>query len=216
MSSLDHQLKAESRIYAQYRDKPKFVQWMGIVGNLGNEIEQAYCDIAQSYDIDSAGTDELDVIGRIVDINRSHESNLAIPQFECNDTDVECGEPAVECTPGSLSASQQVSDEIYRLLIKAKIAKNNNDATMDGISNALNEIFPDTITTVNDPEDMSFTVSFSRLLNPVELLVITNFDLTPKPQGVLFAGFFQTPSLVLCGESWAQCGEPNAQCTFVF
>jgi len=183
MICLDHKQKALSRVYAEYRDKPKAFEWFGIVGDLANEIESAFCDIANSYNIDEAGTDELDVLGRIVVINRSYEALLSVDQFECNDTDVECGEPDVECTPKSLSQNQQVSNEIYRLLIKGKIAKNNNDATIDGIINALSFIVETDGISIVDNEDMSFDIIFDSLTD-IEKLVILSFDIIPKPQGV--------------------------------
>ena len=217
MSIIDHKEQAQSRVYAQYRTKPKTMDWIAINGDLGNEIETAYQGIITSYDIDNANTDELDIIGRIVVIGREFESRLAISQFECGDTDIECGEVSVECTPKNLSDSQIVSDSFYRLLIKAKIAKNNNDATLDGIINAIREILGSTSTiTIQDNEDMSFTVTVGTPLSDIERIALTTFNIVPKPQGVELAGFIELPSIVSCGESWAECGDSRAECTFIF
>jgi len=217
MSIIDHKEQAQSRVYAQYRTKSKIMDWIAINGDLGNEVETAYQGIITSYDIDNANTDELDILGRIVVIGREYESKLAILQFECGDTDIECGEVSVECTPKNLSDNQVVSDSFYKLLIKAKIAKNNNDATLDGIINAIREILGTSSSiTIQDNEDMSFTVTVGAPLSDIERIALMTFNIVPKPQGVKLAGFIELLSIVSCGESWAECGDSRAECTFTF
>lgn len=218
MNVIDHKEQAQSRVYAQYRNKPKAMDWIAINGELGNEIETAYQGIVTSYDIDNANTDELDILGRIVVIGREYESQLLVPQFGCNDTNVECGEISVECTPQNLTEDQVVSDSFYKLLIKAKIAKNNNDATLDGIISAIGELLgtPLSLITIQDNEDMSFSVTIGRPLSSIERIALTVFDIIPKPQGVELSGFIELPNIVSCGESWAECGDDRAECTFIF
>jgi len=63
-----------NRVYAQYRDKPKAVAWYGIIPSLSSEIEDVYESVRKSYDIDANSGQALDVIGRIVVIDRGFES----------------------------------------------------------------------------------------------------------------------------------------------
>lgn len=207
---------APNRIYNQYRGKTKAVAWYEITRTIGDELCSAFTDIRESYDINNANKAELDVIGRIVDIARTHETIEVLSQFECGDTGVECGEPDVECASGFIASGSELSDAFYRKLIFSKIAKNNSDATLDGIVRLLNIIVPDAMPHVIDNEDMSFTVEFGRLLNEIEIILLTKFDILPRPQGVIFDGYIEIPSLPVCGESWVQCGESQAQCTFTF
>lgn len=179
MSTIDHKQQAQSRVYAQYRNKPKLFEWTGINGELGNQLEAAFCDIAQSYDIDNALTDELDIIGRIVVIGRSFEGTVEI--FPDMFGGVQFGN--AQFKTGSNQGTQELNDDIYRLLIKAKISKNNNDATLDGIINALSFIVATNGIKIDDHEDMSFDILFDSL-TPTEKIVLTNFDIIPKPQGV--------------------------------
>jgi len=184
MSIIDHKEQAQSRVYAQYRDKPKAFELIGINGELGNEIETAYQDIVLSYDIDNANTDELDVLGRIVVISRSFESLIPVESFLFGAAQF----GAAQFRVGQGTTDQELNNDIYRLLIKAKIAKNTNDATLDCIINAIDFIIETTNIQIDDPEDMSFSFIFDTL-TALEKLVITTFDIIPKPQGVRYTGF---------------------------
>lgn len=184
MNVIDHKAQAQGRVYAQYRNKPKLMDWIAINGDLGNEIEGAYQGIVTSYDIDTANTNELDIIGRIVVINRSFESDIIIDAFLFGAAQF----GAAQFRPGSGTAVQNLNDDAYRILLKAKIAKNTNDATLDGIINALDFIVETTGIEIDDPEDMSFSIVFDALTD-LERLIITAFDIIPKPQGVKFAGY---------------------------
>lgn len=184
MSLIDHKEQAQSRVYAQYRDKPKTMDWIAINGDLGNQIEAVYQEIANSYDIDTANTNGLDVLGRIVGINRSFESKIIIDAFLFGAAQF----GAAQFRPGSGIAIQELNNNAYRLLLKAKISKNTNDATLDGIINALDFIVETTGIKIDDPEDMSFSIIFDTL-TALEKLIITTFDIIPKPQGVKFTGY---------------------------
>lgn len=184
MSEIDHKEQAQSRVYAQYRDKPKAMDWIAINGDLGNELEIAYQDIVASYDIDTANTNELDVLGRIVVIGRSFEAKVITDAFLFGAAQF----GAAQFRPGSGVSIQNLNNDVYRLLIKAKISKNTNDATLDGIINALDFIVETAGIKIDDPEDMSFSLIFDTLTK-LEKLVITTFDIIPKPQGVRYSGF---------------------------
>jgi len=194
MNVIDHKEQAQSRVYAQYRDKPKAFEWIGINGELGNEIETVYQDIAASYDIDSANTDELDILGRIVVIGRSFESTDFSQAFLFGAAQF----GAAQFRPGSGSTDQDLNNNIYRLLIKAKIAKNTNDATLDGIINALDFIIETQDIKIIDPEDMSFSLVFDELTD-LERIVLTSFNIIPKPQGVRFTGYTELAAVTQFG-----------------
>ena len=203
MSDFDHAAQAQSRIYNQYHDKQKTVEWMRIHGTLCNELEGNYCDVAESYDIDSATTYELDVLGRIVVIGREFEAQVPFnpDQFGGSPSGIEVqfgGDFQFEPTAGK--SGDALNNEIYRLLIRAKIAKNNSDATIDSIILALGEIVKSSTAKLVDHEDMSFTVEFTGPLTEVEKLVLTEFDIAPRPQGVKLRGFVDDSTIDTFGQ----------------
>ena len=82
---------------------------------------------------------------------------------------------------------------------KAKIEKNNNDATLDGIVSAISFITDVTSVRVIDHEDMTFSVSFGSQLNDAERLVFNLFDILPRPQGVKFLGYTEETAITQFG-----------------
>ena len=203
-----------TRIYAQYRDKPKAVAWYNIVPSLGGQIADAYEQVRTSYNIDTANSDELDTIGHIVVIDRSYESSVTFDPdtFFGGDTlatQFGGSDSQFETVGGTIT--DEISDEIYRVLIKAKIAKNNSDATLDGIVKALEYITGVSPINVIDNEDMTFSVSFGAELNDTQRFVFNTFDILPRPQGVRFLGYTEETSITQFG---GQFGFGDTRATF--
>lgn len=184
MSVIDHKAQAQSRAYSQYQAKTKLMAWVGINGEVGNEIEAVYQHILDSYDIDTAGTNELDVIGRIVGVARTFDSQDYTDAFEFGATQFN----RAQFRAGSGINIQPLNNAIYRLLIKSKISKNSNDATIDGMIVALSFLLETDGIVVVDNEDMTFSFIFD-VLTRLERIVITSFDIIAKPQGVNYLGF---------------------------
>lgn len=199
-----------NRIYAQYGDKPKAVNWFNIVPTISGDLFNTATGVRSSYDIDTATSHELDVLGIIVGATRSFESQV---EFETNDfgeVGVQFGGGDIQFQTMGQSITQEVSDEIFKTLIKAKISKNNNDGTIDGMLDALMFIIPDNIAVINDNDDMSFTVSFLEELSSIQVFILDTFDILPRPQGVEFKGYIDESRLTQFGgnHSW---GDDRAQ-----
>lgn len=69
-------LNLPNRIYAQYADKPKFVEWMNITRKIGLELKEGAEQVRKCFDIETAKGDALEVIGRIVVIDRIKDKRL--------------------------------------------------------------------------------------------------------------------------------------------
>jgi hypothetical protein len=113
-----------------------------------------------AFDLDNAVGNQLDVIGQYVGIKRllTFQSKFEPPLL---------------------------TDEYYRILIRAKIFLNHWDGTMEGIYNIWNNIFPDYQLQVEDNQDMSMKVVVSRVRTVFEEELIQHGYITPKPMGVL-------------------------------
>jgi hypothetical protein len=107
-------------------------------------------------------------------------------------------------------------DDIFRALLKSKIAKNNSDATIDSIIASMSFIIDGNTITVSDFEDMSFDVQFIEPLTAQQIDLLLNFDLVPKPQGVRFRGFAVIPNITLWGNDDAYFGGGSSQFGFYF
>jgi RNA-binding protein YhbY len=193
---------SNTRIYAQYADKPKAVEWFNITPSITTELFNVFESVRGSYDIDNANSAELDVIGRVVVIDRSFESKVffTVDTAFGEDTNAaQFGGVDSQFESTGATISNAVSDSIFRVLIKAKIAKNNSDATLDGIAKALTYITSSSPIQVIDNEDMTFSVSFGTVLTDIEKFVFNTFDIMPRPQGVKFLGYVEEPAVTMFG-----------------
>mgnify|MGYP000521868159 CR=1 FL=1 len=208
---------APNRIYGQYRGdvRPKLKRWYDITRVLGCELSSVAEEIRYSYDIDNATSFELNVLGRIVGISRSFESSVNLNPSAFGKTTSQFGGQITQFGASTLVNSQELSNEIYRILIRAKIAKNTSEATLDGIISALNYIVPSPNTIIIDNEDMTFSVSFDTTLTEVQRFVLNTFDIIPRPQGVEFLGYVEEPGITEFGGSFGW-GDPRAQFSFTF
>ncbi|WP_432783738.1 DUF2612 domain-containing protein [Pseudomonas corrugata] len=201
------------RIYAQYNNKPKAVAWYEIARKLGGSIEAAAEAVRKSYDIDNAVGEQLSVIGRIVVAPRSFIG--AIPMmpglFALTDGD-EFGDEGAMFSDLTIDQDGQLSDELYRLVIKAKIIKNNGDATIENILDGMNFLLPNAdVLRVTDGEDMSFSIEFYGQITNLERFALLNAGLVPKPQAVRFNGFLEGIGMVEFGDVDAEFGDEDAE-----
>ena len=201
------------RIYAQYRDKPKAVAWYAIARSLGGSIEAAAEAVRKSYDIDNVLGEQLNVIGRIVVAPRSFVGSFPMNPglFDLTDGD-EFGDDEAMFSALTIDQDGQLSDDLYRLVIKAKIVKNNGDATIENILDGMNFLLPNAeVLRVTDGEDMSFSIEFYGQITNLERFALLNAGLVPKPQAVKFNGFLEGFDMVEFGDIDAEFGDEDAE-----
>lgn len=201
------------RIYAQYRNKPKAVAWYEIARKLGGSLESAAEAVRKSYDIDNAVEEQLNVIGRIVVVPRSFVGSIQMNPglFDLTDGS-EFGDDDAMFSSLTIDQDGQLSDELYRLVIKAKIIKNNGDATIENILDGMNFLLPNAeVLRVADGEDMSFSIEFYGQITNLERFALLNAGLVPKPQAVRFNGFLEGIDMIEFGDVDAEFGDENAE-----
>lgn len=201
------------RVYAQYRDKPKAVAWYAIARKLGGSIEAAAEAVRKSYDIDTAEGEQLNTIGRIVVAPRSFVGVMPMNPglFDLTDGD-EFGSDDAMFSALTIDQDGQLSDELYRLVIKAKIVKNNGDATIENILDGMNFLLPQAeVLRITDGEDMSFSIEFYGQITSLERFALLNAGLVPKPQAVRFNGFLEGFKMVEFGDMDAEFGDEGAE-----
>lgn len=190
---LDYRGTYFDRVYAQYRTKPKSVQWYEITKNMAGLLVDTAWSIRTSYDIDNVGGERLDVIGRIVVASRNF---TALPElfpgiFDLTDGS-EFGDEDTMFSELTVASDAVMSDDLYRLVIKSKIAKNNGDATIESILDAAALLLPkaDNLRLI-DNDDCEFGIEYSGAMTNLEKWALTNGDLLPRPQGITFTGFVE-------------------------
>lgn len=199
------------RIYSQYRDKPKFVDWLSIARRMGGSINDAALAVRESYDIDKAQGVQLDTIGRIVVFPRDFIGQLTMQTAEFDLSDgAECGDSDAIFSESSVSNDATMSDDLYRLAIKAKIMKNNGDATVESIIQTVVFLVNPDFLRVNDVENMSFAIEFAGNITQIQRWALFNADLIQIPQGVLFLGFQELSEIIEFDNSDYEFGDDEA------
>ena len=186
---------AVSRIVAQYRNKSALEQWISINPDIGEaEIIAAASIIEDMYNIDTAEGEQLDIIARVVGINkRPLVAQASFGFFGYDDTP---GATAYDVAPYAAPDTnilEPVSDSIFRTLIKAKNSQNYSTVTIDKIIEVAEIITGYTGLMLRNYENMTFDITTPIALDAVTQYLVDEFDIIPRPQGVDFLGIFEVP-----------------------
>lgn len=190
-------LKLHERIYAQYADKPKTVAWLNTTREIGEELAKVANQVRRCFDIDSATGETLEIIGRIVVIDRIRKEQLMNSGIFSDPDGTEFNEKEKQFAEWSVFKDEKLSDELLRLAIRAKIIKNTANPTADELLDAFRFLFPSgNVFRLINHHDMSFTVEYIGLLSSVEQWVIDLEDFIPTPQGVRLRGFVRSYGII--------------------
>lgn len=133
----------------------------------------------------------LDCWGRIVGVTRTLQIPASVTnQFfgfqEANDPSHFTGFGQAPFFSGQqLTSSITLSDADFRTLILAKAASNICDGSIPAINAVLLSLFPNRgACYVTDPGGMQMTYTFDFVLTPVELAIVEQSGVLPKPVGV--------------------------------
>lgn len=202
------------RIYAQYRGKPKTEAWLNITPTMIAPLVDTAAIVRNMYDIDAMSGAQLEVIGRVVVISRTLPFSTLMVVSELDLTDGgECGDMGAMCSATSIDDDTAMSDELYRIVIRAKIIKNNSDATIESILSGINFLLPNAqVMRLVDGENMTFSIEFYGNITELERWALVNARLVPKPQGVRFSGFLEGAGYVESGDTDMECGDTSAEC----
>lgn len=152
----DHYL---NRITSEHKVRPKFMAWLAVLLNVLEDSAELYRSFAAEFDLETAQGKQLDIIGQIVGLGRllDFEPTEALPLL---------------------------SDEYYRMILKAKISLNQWKGTIQGIREIWNDTYSDYRLDVIDHQDMTMTLRVFNIDNTFESEIIARGYLAPKPEAV--------------------------------
>jgi hypothetical protein len=131
-------------------------------------IDLARCleSFDKAFDLETAVGVQLDILGQFIGLNR-------LLTFQPD---------------GGLSPI--LDDTMYRILLKAKISRNNWNGTSTGMYELWSNLFPEFFLLVRDNQDMSMTV-YTDMSTPFMLAQLIQHEyVVPKPMGVKFTYIF--------------------------
>lgn len=212
----------EDLITTQFQDKDVFNRYLRLMKIGVQETLSVARDLIQKRDIDSATGAQLDIIGNIVGQPRVLINTDLYPFFGFQ------GALAAESFGtyynsqlggywysygGKIGGDVSLNDEQYRLIIKAKIIKNNSKGTNEDYIRFGNFVFNTQISFEND-QSGKCTVLVGRRMSLFEKAIMAyvfegvdyNFTYHPKPLGigVGYAEFDSTGTLGFLGTPGAK------------
>jgi len=140
------------------------------------------------WNVDTATGYGLDVWGRIVGVSRVLFVPIVDGEFFGFDEATDAfpfGQAPFFNTGGALTENFTLSDEAYRVLIFAKALANISDGSIPSINQILINLFSRYGNCfVVDNLDMTLTYTFGAALDPVDLAIVTQSGVLPRPAGV--------------------------------
>jgi len=148
-------------VTSEHAGKPNFIALLSAALQAPDDIETCAGTMnTQAFDLDNAVGAQLDVLGEIVGVSRTLD-------FQPSD-----------------GSSPVLDDNTYRLILRAKIAKNQWDGTIPAIYSLWQGLFPTNPQLgIQDNQDMTITARIS-LFTPLQKDLVSNGYLLPRPEGV--------------------------------
>lgn len=213
---------AEDLITTQFQDKDVFNRYLRLLKTSTQELLGVFRDLMQKRDIDSATGAQLDIIGEIVGQPRvlintdlypffGYQGALAANSFGTYYNNQLGG--YWYSYGGKIGGDVMLNDEQYRLIIKAKIIKNNARGTNEDYITFGTFVF-NTKIDFRDDHSGNSTVLVGRRLSMFERSIMAyvfeganyNFTYHPKPLGIglEYAEFDSTGTLGFVGTPGAK------------
>ena len=176
----------DQTIISQYSNAPTLNQ---LITNMNGYIDpsvnfDAFYNLI--WNIDTAQGYGLDVWGRILGVGRVLQVSVGV-DFGFNEaTDAEGFTIASFYDGTSVTSNYSLGDPAYLVLLLAKALANISDGSIPSINQIMLNLFPGRGDCyVTDGANMTMTYHFTFALTTVELAIVSQSGVLPKPTGVL-------------------------------
>lgn len=175
-------------VTSEYRQKPNFIAMISqilavtvYIQNLLIEIQGPLYDISQS----PVG-DQLDTIGAWVGVSRQVSVPIDDVYFSWDGSDSVGWEYGVWSSGDSPANLVLLPDDVYLTLIKARIAANSWDGTVENAYIVWSIAFPNITLLIEDNQNMTMTyILAGAIIDSLTLALLTGGYLPLRPEGVL-------------------------------
>lgn len=178
-------------ITSEYRDQPNYISMVSFGVSIYVYVQQLLASMIPLFDVDVAVGQQLDVIGQWAGVSRNVNIPISGVYFSWNSTASLGWNFGIWQSSTDASSVTVLPDDVYRTLIKAKIAANHWDGTTDGAYAIWDALFPNLTILIQDNQDMSYALGFvGESVDSLTLALITGGYIPLRPEGVLVSGYF--------------------------
>lgn len=149
----------ENMVPSWNAEKPRYMAYLRLILGMVDDMRSCLDSFLESFDLDLAVGAQLDILGSLVGVSR-------ILPF------------------APLSASRELGDDDYRLLIRARIAQNTWDGTNESAARLFYNVFPSFGIVMEDGQDSSINVIIRGSFTDLQIEMINAGLLIPHPAGV--------------------------------
>lgn len=149
-----------NKITSEHKIRPKYMATVAMLLDYTDPSMEICLGMHSAFDVDTAVGVQLDVLGQYLGKPRN-----ILYTFEGGESSI-------------------LSDEIYRVLIKATIIKNNWRGGISDLYDAWLQLFPNIKISIRDNQDMTMDVTLVGEIHPQIVSLVEHGYIIPKPQGV--------------------------------
>lgn len=162
--------KLKDLVTSEYSEKPNFMSLLSLLLTPVQNVADLNHNMSIMMDVNTATGKTLDLIGQIVGVSRQ-----------------------LNFQPSG-GISSLLDDDYYRIVIKAKIAKNQWDGTKEGLYTIWENLFPSNPVLIVDGQNMTCSVVVVGLNDSLSRELILADYIVPRPAGVKYNfGFTDNP-----------------------
>lgn len=169
----------ESLVPSANRGQPRFMAFLRLILKQCLSIGELLESFGDAFDLDSAVGAQLDTVGQWVQAER-----------------------VLPFAP--VSAPRRLGDDDYRLLIRAAIARNTWDGTIESLAGIYANVFPAFGIILEDKQNMSINVVIRGSFTELQVEMINAGLLIPHPAGVTMT--YEIPETIVSTDIIVQAG----------
>ena len=191
--SINHKELAISRLATQYRDSSNLIGYIESLLYEPNTLEEVFRSLLTERWISTATGFNLDILGSIVGQTREFIDAEIFEYFGFADNPIAQSFGSV-LDPGiggrfiqigeSTVGIRLLTDDEYRIFIRARILRNITSSTPEDIISQLRFLFESPLILIVEGIDASYEISIGRRLSLNEKSIISQTDIIPKTAGV--------------------------------
>lgn len=174
-----------------HRDKPKFVEHVDLSTRPVTDTSSAIKGLITAFDIDSAIGVQLDVLGEWIGRSRVVSQPISGVYFSFDTDDLGWDQGVWQGPFDPDAGFTSLSDDVYRVVLKVKIAINSWDGQNDSIPGILNIALEGSGIRMAIVDNQDMTISIWVLSDPLSLNDTDRLILDNSING---GGFIQLPS----------------------
>lgn len=175
-------------IILQYQEKPKLLAEATAIIEIFENLKNSSDQLKSAFDIDTAVGNQLDIIGKIVGLNRKVSQVVPKVYFGFNNKNSNAlgfGQAPFYKTTYAKYGDLTLNDEDYRFYLKAKISINFMKNNIHSINDIIAYLFNNNAYVV-DNKDTTFTLYINENVNTRQVQYAKSLDLLPRPQTISY------------------------------